>query len=191
MVGLLRWIASKVSQHWEAVSWAAGVIWSAIGGGVMAWAAYATNMFAAYAPASWVGAGFLGCLVSAAIFWLVARSQHWLAQAKWTRTFASPGDGINPLDDNFVRKRIKINDFVSPAHAWVQGKTFDRCELIGPSPVMFDRGNIVNPLFFDCNFICVKNNVTIHNAIKFEGCSFIGCRIYKCEIFVPVSASSA
>ncbi len=184
MFWLFRWVASRAAQNWDLVTWAAGTLWTLFGGTMTGWAAFIANPFPAYAPLSWVVAGLIGAAFSAFIFWLVARSQHWLARAKWTRTFSSPGDGVNPMDDNFIRKRIKINDFVSPAHAVIQGKTFDRCELFGPSTVMFGNGAMVGPQMYDCNFICIKNGVTIHNAIQFDQCSLINCKVYRCNVLV-------
>ena len=101
----------------------------------------------------------------------------------------SPGDGVNPLDDNFVRKRIRISDFVSPVHQLIEEKVFDRCEIIGPAMVIIGS-NMHNPQFLDTNFVCVKDGFPVFNAIEVRNCSFINCKFYRLTVIVPESGVS-
>lgn len=181
---ILRWLFGKVASHWDLVTWAAGFVWTFIGGAVSGWAARAAGILSQYAPFSWVAAGLVGAFFAAIIFWILMRSYYWLMYARWTRLWSSPGEGVNPLDDNFIRRRIQINDFVSPVHSIVDGKTFDHCELIGPTLVLLQNANFINCQFGDCNFVVVKDNWPVFNATIFKDTNMIICKIYRMTFLI-------
>ena len=189
MLGILRWIITKIAAYWDAVSAIAAWLFTLAGGVLTGWAAYAAGLFSAYAPFSWVVCGISGALVVAAIFWLVAKASYWIVQAKWAKVWNSPGDGVNPMDDSFSRKRIKINDFVSPAHGLIENKVFDRCELIGPALVLLNGGQMHSPQLLDCNFVCCKDNVPVFNAIVLKDSSLINCKLYRMTFLISESST--
>jgi hypothetical protein len=186
MFNALRWIAKQIGTYWDALSSIFTWAFPIVGGLVSAWLAWLTDRLNAYAPLSWLAAGLFGGLICAGIAWLVGRARWWMIQARWANLLNSPGEGVNPLDDNFVRRRIKIDDFVSPVHPSIQGKSFDRCELIGPAVVLMGS-SVFDPLFFDCNFICVKDNVNVYNAIVISDYVFLRCKFYRLSLLVPES----
>jgi hypothetical protein len=189
MVSLLRWIIAKLSSHWDMVTWVVGWLWTLGGGAMTGWAARASGILSQWAPLSWVIAGIGGAAVCAVVWWVITKAQYALAQAKWIRTWSSPGDGVNPMDDSFTRKRIKINDFVSPVHKVIDGKVFDRCELIGPTLVLLQDVNLHSPLMIDCNFICCKDNVQVTNVVVLKNVNLINCKLYGFTFLVPETAT--
>lgn len=189
MLGILRWVAKQIGTYWDALSAIFGWVLPIAGGVMTGWAAWATGIFSTYAPLSWVVVGVAGAGICALIFWIASKATFWLAQAKWARTWGSPGDGVNPLDDNFVRKRIKINDFVSPAHQIIEGKVFDRCELIGPTLVLLHQNvNFQYPQMLDCNFVCCKENFIVYNATILKDCNLFNCKLYRITFLITESA---
>lgn len=147
-----------------------------------------TDTFSSYAPFSWLIAGLAGALICSVIAFLSTKSLFWFAQAKWARMWSRPSDNVNPLDDSFVRRRILINDFVSPAHWIIESKNFDRCELIGPTLVLLNNVHLHSPQMFDCNFVACKDNYPAHNIVVLKDVNLINCRLYRLTFLVPETA---
>src|SRR4051794_9105578 len=187
MLGILRWIGGKLFGHWDFVAWIAGSAWMLIGAAVTGWATWAAGIFAQYAPFSWVMAGLVGAVLNAFIFWIVARGYFWYAQARWTKMMASPGEGVNPLDENFVRRRIKIGDLVSRVNPVIENKTFDRCELVGPALVILEGVNLMRSSFMGCNLMCCKDNFPVFAAVVLRNTSIINSKIFEITFIVPES----
>lgn len=187
MLGLFRWIAKMAADHWDWVSWFFGWLWTLGGGVVTGWATWATGFFSAYAPLSWVAAGLIGAAVSGFTFWVVQKGRTISIQNALQKKWNSPGDGVNPLEDNFVRRRIMLNDFVSPANPIVEGKTFDRCEIVGPALALADS-NFHNAALYDCNLVCVKDGITAYGIIVLRNNSFLNCKFYRISFLVPETA---
>lgn len=186
-MSLLRWLFGKTTSNWDLVTWLAGSVWTLVGGVVIGWAAWAAGIFSHYAPFSWAAAGLIGTIIAAFVFWLIAKGYFWYTQARWARMASSPGDGVNPLDDNFLRKRIKIGDFTSRVNPLIEHKTFDRCELIGPALVLAQGVSFVRSGFTGCNFMCCKDNFPIFGATILKDSNIINSKLFEITFVVPES----
>jgi len=102
----------------------------------MAWAAKATELFADYAPFSWVGMGLLGFLMMAASLALIGvmRSRFQLVAL---RNKVAVADFVDPMAKTFERKRIHIRDLQPPLQGHITNKVFIDCDLIGPANIVF------------------------------------------------------
>src|SRR5260221_8935453 len=123
---ILAWFWGDITKIALLLGWAMSFV-------VPAWATWAVEALRAWAPLSWVGAGFLGVLIAAIGYAIFARGRLWFINARITDEFYKTADRINPLDDTFRNRRISIADLISPIEPVIRGKTFIDCELIGPA----------------------------------------------------------
>lgn len=88
-------------------------------------------------------------------------------------------DGINPLDDNFVKKRISLSELADPLSRTISNKVFHNCELFGPCNIYLGGDCSFGDVTFDqVDLIELgNNNVRIMNGISLERCTFKGGRI--------------
>jgi hypothetical protein len=156
---------------------------------IAGWAAHATQLLNPYAPFSWVAAIILGALISACVYALFARAKLWIVQSNIQSDFYKSSDRINPLDESFQTRRIKIADLVSPIEPIIRSKTFIDCELIGPANIALS-GTAPGKLsmngtgFIKCNACRIKDNIFVTNAILFEDCTFIRGKLFGVTLFV-------
>ena len=87
---------------------------------------------------------------------------------------------------------MHFSDISSPVDNSIVGKTFTRCEIIGPATVFFvGSGHIQDCMFMNCDFIAAKKGASIHNAIKLNDCVIRNCLIYGVTFIVPPSLYGA
>lgn len=189
MWGIIKFAAAKVGAHWDFISSVFGWAWTIGGGALTGWAAWAADIFPAYAPFSWISAGVVGALLFSIILWIYYRVKLIIIMSDLMGRWKKPGDGVNPLDDTFTKRRISVADLTSPMSRIIEGKTFDRCELIGPVTIVLHGANMHNPQFFDSNFVCVKENFPVHHITVLKNCAFINCKMFGFTLMVPESAT--
>ena len=104
-------------------------------GGLSAYFASISNWLDVYGPIGWWFAALTAILLSVFIVYIISviRLKFTLASAnsKWKKDV----DYINPLDNEFTKRRINFIDLVHPVHRSISGKKFTDCELIGPARV--------------------------------------------------------
>jgi hypothetical protein len=158
--------------------------------GVPAWATWAMTALQVWAPLSWVVAGFSGMLVAAAIYAIVARARLWFVNAKAADEFYKQTDRINPLDNTFRNRRIRIADLAPPFEPVIKGKTFIDCELIGPANAGLTSTvpgalTITGAHLINCGACKVKNAVFISTGIMLEDCTIVRGKIFRVTFFIP------
>jgi hypothetical protein len=85
---------------------------------------------------------------------------------------------VNPLDDVFTFKR--------PPPEMAVGKTFVNCDVYGPANIILNGSTSLNDVRMDtCDFVMVKVNHPIANAIAFENTTFRNCNLYGLTFFIP------
>jgi hypothetical protein len=150
------------------------------------WAAHVTAPLAAYAPLSWVGCAILGALAFVFFYWLWATARLLIQRHKIHENFLQEKHDINPLDNIFTRKRININDFTPLGSQYWRDKTFVDCDIYGPACIILNGITSLQKGGMEaCDFVKVKVNHPINNAIGFENLTLRNCRLYKVTILVP------
>ena len=178
-----------------------GNIWSLISGlgvismaGLTAWAAWAGDLFAQYAPFSWVAAGILGGLAVALTMLAAAFARLQWAQARATNKWQEAVSGVNPLKETFQGERIRIADLVSPIDSSIEGKTFIDCELIGPANMIVistgkGKASISGSSFAATDWVLVDEGTNVHNAIALIDCTILRGTLYRVTLLVPRGAA--
>ncbi len=149
------------------------------GGGLMAWAAYATEWLNEFGPIAWVLAGFVGIFLVLFIWLVVVVVQLLATRRNYFRAISSPTETINPLDDTFIRKRIKMQEFRPPYQKILENKIFKNCEILGPAAVYFSGGYFDGQCqFVHCELLSQKEGEKSYNAIGFENAVFQNCQLF-------------
>lgn len=150
-----------------------------------AWAVRATKVFEAYAPASWVAAGFLGMLSAAIIYGTTARARASWVRARYDARMLAQGGMVDPLERTFERKRIYLNEFCLPSHPFIEGKAFIDCELIGPANIIFISGNNISDARYPVvDAIYMKENGRPTTGYVFKDCIFRACNFSRVTFLV-------
>lgn len=150
-----------------------------------AWAVRATNAFEAYAPFSWVAAGFVGFLLFAIGLSLIAHARAKWIRAKYDNNLYARTGFVDPMAATFENKRIFLADFVLPSDPHIDGKTFINCEIVGPSNLFIRINNRVDEHRLPvCDAVIVDNSVPIYGTTILDNCTFRKCSFKRITIFV-------
>lgn len=158
-----------------------------------AWAVRAADLFADYAPLSWVVAGFAGLLA-----WALAAALFSFARAVGIRArfnkelIRKGGSYIDPLALTFEAKRIYINDFILPSAPYAENKTFISCDIVGPAVIFLDAANVIRDLVNPrVDFVLVPDDANPMNCYVFRNCTFRNCRFIRITFMVRKSEFTA
>src|SRR5947208_13944402 len=133
------------------------------------------------------GSALVGLLIFSVIYLLWARARLALANAAAVRKWQESVDSINPLDQEFTRRRINPNDLKNPLTNRVIGKKFIDCEFMGPANLAFYRNNYVKvESLNECDFVVVRQtHFRLINVVIFEDAQIVGGSMWRCTIFIP------
>lgn len=94
----------------------------------------------------------------------------------------------NPLDQEFIRKRLNLADFYHPHFVVNSKKHFRGCELFGPCQVaIMSHTTLANCNFNDCDVVVVDPSKPLHGAIAFAETEFLNCEFYRVTLLVPAT----
>ncbi len=121
----------------------------------------------------------------AVLFVMAAAKYMWVlagATIKWQEQVSS----INPLDTEFTKQRIKIQDLAHPINKEIRNKKFTDCELIGPANVLFQDAVVHDPAFRDCEVVVFREGIQMHsnNLIVFIQPNITRGTISNCTIYI-------
>lgn len=162
-------------------------------GGVSAWIASVTDWLDQYGAVAWWFAGLCGALITTLIVLAFARIRYEWDKASATRKWKEQTDGVNPLEPEFHKLRIGIQEFVNPMNPRISNKKFYDCELIGPANLYLHANNtFLNSLFLNCDIIALDPNranrkVIVNNAIALEDSELHGCQIMRCTLLLDAN----
>lgn len=193
-IALGQWIYDRITNNWA-------LLLAATGGTVMSVLAAVSEFLKPYGP--------FGIGAAAIIFALLV----WLTLAASTLLFAKAGlkraersavekwkeqvETVNPLDDEFNRRRLRVTDLANPITGVIANKKIINCELIGPANIAFRGGfDARGGIYFErCEVVVspvektrtIYNVIILHNAEVFNT-TIIGCTIYITEDIVELFA---
>jgi hypothetical protein len=158
-------------------------------GGVSGWAAKATAQLSAYAPFTWVIGALLGSLLFLSGYWLLSKAKEGLMRAELTQRSLALADLVNPLDSTFTNRKIDLSVFKRPLPAMADGKVFVSCEIhCATNLISLGINNIHGCNFLGCDFVVVRENAFIVNAIPLLNSTFNNCLVYGTTFLVPEGA---
>ncbi|MER9211631.1 hypothetical protein NKI54_06110 [Mesorhizobium sp. M0663] len=164
-----------------------------IAGGGMTYLSAITDWTAKLGP---VGIGAIGLSAALGTNLVLALAQAQRAKARErnaiatsTKDWIEHADNINPLEDQFTKKRIRLSDLANPITNRVKRKRLIDCELMGPGVMVIQstpgRGSSINHVsFFNCDVIVLKDIAAINNVIVLEDLTMLGGAIYSMTIYI-------
>jgi hypothetical protein len=161
-ISLGQWIADRITHNWNSL------VSIFVGLGGMSYLGLLTDWVRAWGP---VGVGGIG-LFSALLMWiglswaqlLRDRAEERRARAKAIEKWKDEVDSINPMEEQFNRRRIAISDLINPLTKAAEGKTFVDCELYGPAVIVFINSTLVDVTFRGCDIVVVPDIEQISNV---------------------------
>lgn len=184
-------LLSTIESRWSLVKnfGALPVIGGALSGGL----AWATQAMSAWAPFSWFAAAIIGALV----FYFIGAVRAWHGErqegAKRIAMLADPKGHINPLQDHFENVRIYLADLKPPLGYVIEGKTFRRCEIIGPANLILEAshpsaGGMVGCSFYSSDGFVMDEIFIAHNVTVLRDCNLKDCKVYNVSLLMQLSA---
>ena len=174
-----RWFgrAGNAASIWPLVpAGIVGVVMGYLSSGV-AW----INQFGAF---GWFATGLLGFLIAAFALAGVGLAREKWALAQAARKWGREVDTVNPLAPSFDRKRIRLVDLAHPITSRIVGKQFTNCELLGKSDVVLTGGIVSGASFINCDFVVVRDDAILRNAIILDHCTVIGGELVSCTFYM-------
>lgn len=149
------------------------------------YAATLTEALRLYAPLSYVlvVVVVLLLLVAAQALFAIARAKLQIIKF---RAFAMRESRVNPLDDTFRTKRLRLIDLAPPVGLHIRKKTFIDCDIVGPANIFIGPDCTVR----ECNGEVVDGVMSLNskqpfNCYFFASCIFQECRFYYITFIVP------
>lgn len=156
---------------------------------IPAWAASATDMFAQYAPFSWVAAGFCGLFLTALIYAISALAYGRIVKSRYNQLLFSKSGFVDPMSKTFESKRIFLSEFCLPSEQHIEGKVFIGCDIVGPANIILRNNNqLADPHLPICDAVLVRPDRNILNGIIIDSCTFRHCSFKRVTIVVPANA---
>ncbi len=173
-MSLVKKAAAWIWGNFDKVIAAGGLALSFIGS---AWVSYLTAAMSSYSPLSWLACGFLGLLITSLVFWLGAFGYSKILLARRTAEIMAE-ISVNPLEERFERKKIRLGDFYNPQYLAHKNKDFRNCHIAGPGLVYFKGLHADGVEFRQVQIVIGKsdpvNPITIWGVTTFENCKFVG-----------------
>ncbi|WP_313387560.1 hypothetical protein [Achromobacter aegrifaciens] len=183
--------ALKASETWFALGERL-YTWGPVTAAILTtgWASFVTGKMTpwinAIGPVALVGCTLLGMMLAALsyLWWAMARLRHARAAVAF-RAAKAEEVLINPLENRFISRRIKLDAFLPPVPERVTGKTFSDCDLMGPIVLaVLDGTTIAHSSFKNCDFVLARRGCTPHNALAFGEMFFTQCRFINITFLV-------
>ncbi len=187
-IGFKR-LFENLSSHVTVWTWAWPYIAGVVGvGAVTGFIAKATAWIEPWGAIGWWAAFLAGVLLAAFVLLLGSIAYSRATDARLRKKIYGDSDKLNPLDNFFQGKRIKLDDLVFPLDVFVRKKTFENCDIIGPyNVILVGRGTLANCTGSFVQAAIVKDGSQITNAIVLEECTIRNCRLYQITFLVPKS----
>lgn len=174
----------------------ASFIWMGSGmitlGGIGAYVGILTSWINAYGAFGWLCSALFLMFSSALLVLLIAHVRLKWNTASATRKWQEEVSYINPLETEFSKKRINIQDLAHPITNKISDKKFTNCQLIGPANIIFSggQGMMYNTEFINCELVVMKDripNLQYENFVFLDKCSIVGGEVINCVLFIPLA----
>lgn len=158
--------------------------------GVMAgWIASYSVWMEQFGAIGWLITGLIAFLISALGALLIAQVRLQWITASATRHWQDKVDYINPLDKEFNKVRLRLDDIAHPMYRRIANKKIYGCEIIGPASVFLHKNVIIaHNSVHGCSVVVLRqhNNGNVYpgGAFILEDVSIIHSDIDRITFFV-------
>lgn len=143
------------------------------------------SWIAQYGAFGWWVSFLCGCVLAAAACSLFALFRLRLVQARATAEWKDAVTSVNPLDKEFHKIRVDLNDLKPPYEPFIRGKRFIDCEIIFRSNLMIrDHVHFTNMAFIGCDVIVYHPPQRINNITYVGSCEFVGGKLIGATIYI-------
>jgi len=142
----------------------------------------AVNRYGAF---GWWSVGLIAFFLTSIALACIGLFREKISLVRAYREWPIRTDQINPLKETFEAERISISDLRHPYSQIVEGKSFSRCQLIGPANIAFMGHGLLQKLHYDrCEILIVRDDAPMGNVTVFQDCTLRDCSLVHCSIFV-------
>ena len=109
-------------------------------------------------------------------------------RANAVRKWREDTGAINPLDEEFVGRRIKLAELADPISQSIENKTFSRCDLLGPINLLLVGGSFTSVAFINCDVVPIRPDAQLQNVTRLVNCTVTKGRIAGATIYISANA---
>jgi hypothetical protein len=144
------------------------------------------STFNHFAPLSWVLGGFVGLVVGAVSYAVVAWGYGRFINSRYNSQLLAKSGYVDPMSKTFENKRIFLAEFCLPSEPHIEGKAFINCDIVGPANVILRHNNqIADHKLPICDAVLVRSDKAPANGVYIDNCTFRGCSFKRLTIVVP------
>jgi hypothetical protein len=169
---------------WQFIQ-ASGILSAALATGFVA---KATDWIAAWGPIGWWSAAVLGALCASFLLLLIAKVRDVRSDTYFKSKIYERTEQVNPIEQVFEKRRLKLGDLLPPLGLTIKGKTFIDCELIGPANVIILGHTSIRHCGGQSVQAAIVKEGWITNSIGLEDCIVQRCNLYQITFLVPEPA---
>jgi len=156
-----------------------------LGAGLLAYASTSVRWMNQLGPFGWGSVALIAFLaLSLSLYMLALFRERWV-YASYARKRAQEPDFINPLDNDFTKKRIQLAAMKRPSTNYIENKTFTDCEILGPAMVLMDGCELTGNGMINCNWVVTKQGAEVFGAILLKNLKIRGGTLHDLTIIVP------
>jgi membrane protein implicated in regulation of membrane protease activity len=183
-----RWLAKQADRLQTSIT-----IWGLIAGSAMTstvfvWVARATAWLDAWGPIAWLAAGAIGVLAFLCFAIVCVALSQAIFLARYQRRLYKRPDAIDTMQTQYHGKRIVLETLFPPFPGYLEGRTFENCDIIGPLNIIPLGTSIAKSNYVSTDYILVTpealNAGRIYNARIIKDSRFIDCRFYNISILI-------
>lgn len=177
-----RFLETKLSAEWLFDKiWP--LIWLSCGGAFTALAANATETVKGLGALGIFALAIVGASVFLGLYFLATITTKTRIQNKFAELVLTDST-TNPLDTQFDKKIIKLNDFYDPYYNPHINKIFTNCRFVGPGNIVLNGGTMSHCSFSHCQIVIARPDATLFGATMFSNATITNSTLANCTLIM-------
>lgn len=140
-----------------------------------------------YGAFGWASVGLVSFVLFSTGLYILALARERWAYAATARKRSEAPDYINPVEREFTRRRVTIEQLKRPSTNYIEDKIFTDCEILGPAIVMLNGGSMSDAGLINCNWVVAKEGAPVFNGVMLKNITIRGGSLHDLTIIVPES----
>lgn len=162
------------------------IFWLFAGGFITSTYVIVTETIKSYGPLITIALPVLGAYAFLGFYFLLQLAIRAKIRNKFANTVTLNGEA-NPLESEFSKKIIRLNDFYDPFYFPHKNKSFYNCKIIGPGNILLLGGSMTSSSLSHCQIVIVKDEIPVAGVTVLETCTISNSQIVNCTLFMSRS----
>jgi hypothetical protein len=170
------------------------LIWLLLVGGsasLTGWLAKNAPIVAQFGPLAWIGAGIVAGLFVGIILAIMQWSNRQVRYGEYLTAMAQKASWINPMDEAFEKRIIKVPDLALPGSSLHEHKRFKNCQFLGPGAIVIQSGIVSHNSFRECGDVIALGDVMVTGLSVLRDCTITDCTFFQVTLLADQVTAKA